>query len=203
MLLMTWLRIWTVSWFTKRYKIYLNNDEESAKKAAESTWFGVYYLVIWCMGMGLCLRQPWLYNSRLFWRDFPHVMARRFGVYYATQCGYYLSALLFELNVFPHFRTHYKDRTVMLFHHIVTLLLIILSAWMGYWRVGMVVFLLHDVSDIVLETGKTQARLRLRGNIITLFIFAVVFFVTRLILYPLHVVYSAWYVFCFSLFLTK
>jgi hypothetical protein len=188
--LTTWLRVYVVQRLTKRYSVYVS-EKEAARKAAESTWFGVYYLVMWGVAVSLCFKEPWLYDSRLFWRGFPHLMARRFGVYYAIQGGYYVSSLLFELNVFPHLRAHYKDRPVMLFHHVVALLLISLSSLIGYWRIGMAVFLLHDVSDIALEGGKTQTRLRVRGNHITLFIFAVLFFVTRLVLYPIHIVYSA------------
>jgi hypothetical protein len=197
----TWLRVGIVQWLSEKYCAF-GCKKEVAHKAAESTWFGLYYLIMWIVAVVLCFREPWLYNSRLFWRDFPHPMSRRFGLYYAIQGGYYLSSLFFELNVFPHFRAHYKDRTVMLFHHIVTLLLISLSALFGYWRVGMVVFLLHDVSDIALECGKTQTRLQIRGNHITLLIFAVLFFITRLVLYPIHVVYSAWYVSDLSLSLS-
>ena len=47
-----------------------------------------------------------------------------------------------------------KDFWQMFVHHIITCNLIFFSYWMGLYRVGSVIVLLHDVSDPLMELAK-------------------------------------------------
>lgn len=41
----------------------------------------------------------------------------------------------------------------MVVHHIVTVLLLIFSYYSGFFRIGSIIVLLHDLADIFLEVG--------------------------------------------------
>lgn len=47
-----------------------------------------------------------------------------------------------------------KDRTIMLFHHLFTFTLLILSYFDGYTKFGVAIMLLHDLSDPFMEAAK-------------------------------------------------
>jgi len=112
---------------------------------------------------------------------------------YTTQLANYISALFFVIlgPVFAHSRTHHKDYYIMIMHHVVTIALIGLSYYYSMYRVGSSVLLVHDVSDIFLELGKCFNYMNWEtASNITFAIFAIVFFVSRLIIYPYHILSS-------------
>ena len=86
----------------------------------------------------------------------------------------------------------------MIIHHLTTIALVLISHLTSFSRIGTVTFFLHDISDIFLESAKCiiysskakgQAWL---SNIADVFfaIFAISFFILRLVIYPKLVVYS-------------
>lgn len=163
-------------------------------KFCESAWFLTYYTTTFSYGIYTLWDAPWLWDYDHYWigwpnQPFPFWMR----AWYLFQLGNYVSASLFVL-LGPYFstsaRTHHKDFEIMIVHHVVTVGLISLSDWCGYHRVGSVVLLVHDVSDIFLEfakclkyTGHDNAKNPAFG------VFAVVFFISRLILHPWIVLY--------------
>ncbi len=54
-------------------------------------------------------------------------MSTLFKAYYLGQLGFYLSAIVFESGLFTNMRKNYKDRYIMITHHLVTSGLIYLS----------------------------------------------------------------------------
>jgi ceramide synthetase len=42
----------------------------------------------------------------------------------------------------------------MVFHHLVTIWLIWFSYVVGYWKIGLLVLVVHDIADIPLEAAK-------------------------------------------------
>lgn len=59
------------------------------------------------------------------------------------------------------------------------------------WRVGVVVLIVHDISDIFLESAKVFNYAKWQGPSENLFIcFAVVFFISRIIIFPFFVVHG-------------
>lgn len=110
--------------------------------------------------------------------------------FYAVQIGFYIFEIyntLFPSNKVP-------DRGRLIFHHFLTLSLILGSLYSGYWRVGFLVLLLHDISDVLLGVAKaTQYHFRETGrleSLVTLLfgIFVIGFVITRIILFPLLVI---------------
>uniref|UniRef100_A0A4X2MF62 Ceramide synthase 4 n=1 Tax=Vombatus ursinus TaxID=29139 RepID=A0A4X2MF62_VOMUR len=81
-------------------------------------------------------------------------------------------------------------------HHFVTVTLIFYSYSANLVHIGVLVMLLHDVSDIFLETSKmiAYAKWKQAQNIIFI-LFGLVFFVSRLIFFPTKVIYNFYYVF--------
>lgn len=90
-----------------------------------------------------------------------------------------------------HARKNYKDKLIMLAHHFVTVTLLGVSYYFGQHRIGSVVLILHDVSDIFLEGAKLCRYAGLEGiTNYTFGLFASVFFFSRLIILPYRVLYA-------------
>lgn len=79
----------------------------------------------------------------------------------------------------------------MVIHHITTIFLISASYLNGFQRIGCVILLLHDVADPFMECAKAclyAGKQVLADIFIT--VFALVFFFTRLYVYPVYVISS-------------
>lgn len=78
----------------------------------------------------------------------------------------------------------------MTIHHVVTIILLSVSYMLNQHRIGTVVLIIHDLSDIFLEGSKTLNYFKFKKVVnIGFAIFAVAFFVTRLICLPLYVLH--------------
>jgi hypothetical protein len=204
-----YIAITVVFWFIMRtYLVQFNtvlarkiNPKIKAKKTykfAESFFFLFYYSTQWMLGMYLLQETPYLWDSSHFWRLYPHGMSTLFKAYYLGQLGFYLSAIVFESGLLTNMRKNYKDRHIMITHHLVTSGLIYLSYVRGFQRIGHMVFVLHDVSDILLELSKSMhytdfTVFKIEVKNILFAVFAAVFFVSRLLIYPYHCIRSGLY----------
>lgn len=100
--------------------------------------------------------------------------------YYVQSFGYYISAMVF-LIVFDPRRSDFNE---LFLHHFVTIGLVVGSYLFGYVRVGIIVLALHDIGDIFLYGAKALHYMGLAGLDTAVFaVFAVTFFVTRLVMY--------------------
>jgi len=112
--------------------------------------------------------------------------------YYALQLGVYI-----HLSVYQFVDTKRSDFWEMFIHHIVTIALIVFSYLTGFNRVGCILMLTHDVSDVLMESAKIFnyiAKERPWAQPFTdiLFLgFAIVFFLSRLVYFPLYIIHSA------------
>lgn len=81
--------------------------------------------------------------------------------------------------------TKRKDFLEMVVHHIVTILLLVLSWTCNLTRGGTLVLVIHDVADIFLESAKMTKYIKWQRTCDILFgIFTIVWIYTRLYLYP-------------------
>jgi hypothetical protein len=71
-------------------------------------------------------------------------------LFYCVQTGFYIQAI--HYLIFHEVRR--KDWLESLIHHIVTVFLMSYSYYVNFTRIGIMVMLLHDVSDIFLEVAK-------------------------------------------------
>jgi len=166
------------------------------EKFGESMWFFLYYFSNFMFGICLLYDKPHLYDSRYFWYNYPdHHMSPAFQFYYISQLGFYVSALLFLFPSLipwvPNARLKHKDRTIMLIHHFVTIALVAFSFGLNYVRIGSFVFLLHDFSDIFLESAKSLHYIDKDGIAHVGFVmFATSFFICRIVLFPYRTTWS-------------
>jgi TLC domain len=97
--------------------------------------------------------------------------------------------------------TSRSDFLEMTLHHVATIALISLSYLTSFTRIGASILIVHDIADIFLEsakcfnyTSKVPGRKWASTVCDSLFaVFAVAFFVTRLVIYPRYLVYSLLY----------
>lgn len=172
------------TWFRHRK----NQDRPTnTKKFCEAFWRFVFYLVAFISGLGSLINTPWFWEHRECWRNFPkQAVAKAHYWYYMLELAFYLSLLLcVSVDVK---RKDFKEQVI---HHIATIFLIGFSYCANYVRVGTLVMLVHDSSDFLLESAKMFHYAVWTRTCDTLFvIFAVVFLITRLVVFPGRVVHT-------------
>ncbi|XP_037325888.2 ceramide synthase 2-like [Pungitius pungitius] len=172
------------TWFRQRR----NQDRPSStKKFCEASWRFVFYLIAFTAGLGSLINTPWFWDHRECWRGYPkQPVAEAHYWYYILELGFYLSLLLcVSVDVK---RKDFKEQVI---HHIATLFLIGFSYCANYVRVGTLVMLVHDSSDFLLESAKMFHYAGWTRTCDSLFvIFALVFLVTRLVVFPGRVVHT-------------
>jgi hypothetical protein len=108
-------------------------------------------------------------------------------LYAKLQCAWYVVGLM-TLHCGP----PVKDYYVQVLHHVCTIALIAVAFLSGYMtHVATLVMALHDISDIFLHTAKLFRHFNF-GFItdLTFGVFALVFCVTRLLIYPQTILWS-------------
>lgn len=103
-----------------------------------------------------------LFNTPLLWVDSASPPAA-LSLFYFAKVGTHVEDLLFIFNsiLFPPSTdgaAAHSD-TKMIVHHIATALLCVGSWMYGYLRVGSVIMLLHDVSDVPLDLVRVMGAL--------------------------------------------
>uniref|UniRef100_A0A3Q1D7K0 Ceramide synthase 4a n=1 Tax=Amphiprion ocellaris TaxID=80972 RepID=A0A3Q1D7K0_AMPOC len=172
------------TWFRHRR----NQDRPSnTKKFCEASWRFVFYVVAFTAGLGSLINTPWFWDHRECWRGYPkQPVSEAHYWYYVLEMSFYLSLLLcVSVDVK---RKDFKEQVI---HHIATLFLIGFSYCGNYVRVGTLVMLVHDSSDFLLESAKMFHYAVWTRTCDSLFIvFALVFLVTRLVVFPGRVVHT-------------
>ena len=164
-------------------------------KYVEALWRFVFYASFVVIGTyALFVPEPkeWIIETDKFWRGWPnHAMSDAIRLYYQVELGSYLHQLMWT-------EVSRSDAVEMMLHHMTTILLIGLSYITNYTRVGVTIMLLHDTADVFLESAKVfNYSSKPKGHEwakvvcdVLFAIFALTFFVTRLILYPLFIIRS-------------
>jgi len=143
--------------------------------------------------------EPWFDEPSTLWIPHP-----RLQVHDKTSVHvlYVIQMAIWIVTAFSHqfFEERHKDYAMMWVHHLVTIALIGLSYTMGYVRIGVLVLLMHDSSDIVIDLLKTTNYMKLEG-LSHLFLVELCFVTnlftwgySRLYLYGYHVVYMGGWV---------
>lgn len=106
--------------------------------------------------------------------------------YYVTELAFYWSLMFSQFTDIKR-----KDFLIMFIHHLATVGLISFSYVNNMARVGSLVLCVHDASDFLLEAAKLANYAKYQRLCDFLFIvFGVVFFITRLVIYPIWVLNS-------------
>ncbi|KAF6003095.1 Ceramide synthase 6 [Cyanidiococcus yangmingshanensis] len=168
--------------FTDRGK----KSARMASKMAENCFYALFYVCSLLSGWLVYRSENWrvsfFHGSCIsaFWELYPRVSSR-FRLFYLSELCYYISSAIFLVT----HDTKRKDFRQMIVHHVATISLILLSYIWGWMRLGLIILMLHDAADILLYTAKVVHYLGLwPWNMILFACFAVVFYVTRLFLFP-------------------
>jgi len=187
------------------------SKENKRDKFAENLWYTIWHTIsfCWCMyilyedwtsaedswirlivlkGQTRWLWAPTGTEKRMFaFGNFPLMPpSERMRCFYLTEFAFWLSCLLFIC-----FETIRHDFHVLVVHHVATCFLIAFSYLCCYWRIGAIILPIHDIVDIFLYAAKSlhYSRVSNRGVDGVFMAFVVVFFVSRLVVYPLYCVW--------------
>ncbi|CAG0894968.1 unnamed protein product [Darwinula stevensoni] len=106
----------------------------------------VFYACMFLYGLSVLWGKDWLWDSRLCFVDFPfHDLPKDIRRYYLVEMGFYI--FLLESEGLERKRTEFW---VELFHHTVTLVLLVLSFCIHGHRVGSIVLLLHNPHAVLI-----------------------------------------------------
>ncbi|CAF1076082.1 unnamed protein product [Adineta ricciae] len=184
---------------------YLNLTTENNQKFPETAWKFLMSACAWfyCTYL-LYYRYNYYQEPYLIWDDWSSGMKVPFDIklMYFGRCAY----ALHSLYAIFYKETKRKDFYAIFIHHILTMTLILVSYAIRYHKVGLIVLFVHDISDVLLELTKLLHYMSVRqggekypqyenaanGSFI---IFTLSWFVFRLYLYPLKVLYSTGVVF--------
>lgn len=167
-------------------------------KFVEALWRFVFYAFFNYLGIKALFfpsTASWVLDTKQHWMGWP-LQPQVDGIifYYQIELGSYIHQAMWT-------EVTRSDAAEMLLHHFTTILLILMSYLTNFTRIGSSILLVHDLADIFLESGKCFVYIsKAKGNkwitvvCDSLFaIFALSFFVTRLVIYPRFLVYSLVY----------
>ncbi|KAK2895447.1 ceramide synthase 2-like isoform X1 [Channa argus] len=171
------------------FRLRRNQDRPcQSKKFGEAAWRFFFYLLAFMAGLTCLIDRPWFWHLRECWRGYPiQAMERAHYWYYMLELGFY-GSLLLRISVDIK-RKDFKEQVI---HHLATIFLLIFSYCANYIRIGTLVMLLHDSSDILLESAKMfNYGTGWKKTCDALFVvFAVVFLVTRLVIFPSKIIHT-------------
>lgn len=167
-------------------------------KFSEALWRFIFYFSFCILGY-FALFTPetaiWIRDTKDHWRNWPHhPISETIKFYYLIELGSYIHQLMWT-------EVTRSDAVEMILHHLITILLISMSWLTNYTRIGASILLVHDLADIFLECGKLfnyaskVKEFKAVCSVITdtfFAVFAITFFVTRLVIYPRFLLYSMW-----------
>lgn len=114
--------------------------------------------------------------------------------YYLVELGFWVCCLICVT-----IETRRSDFLAMVFHHIFSIALISVSYTLCYWRIGIIVLILHDIVDVFLYTTKLL-QCFIKGTAINvcflLFVFS--FTLCRMIIFPFYCIWPASNISCLS-----
>ncbi|KAJ8387730.1 hypothetical protein AAFF_G00150310 [Aldrovandia affinis] len=172
------------TWFRHRRA---QDRPRNTKKFCEACWRFVFYLVAFSAGLASLIDKSWFWDPKECWNGYPRQpVAKAHYWYYIMELGFYWSLLLcVSVDI------KRKDFKEQIIHHIATIFLIGFSYCANYVRVGTLVMLVHDSSDFLLESAKMFNYAGWKKTCDALFVvFAAVFLVTRLVVFPNKVIYT-------------
>ncbi|KAL9109811.1 MAG: hypothetical protein Q9227_005514 [Pyrenula ochraceoflavens] len=120
----------------------------------EQVYTAIYFVIFGPIGLYVMSKSPlWYFETKPMFEGFPHRQhSGEFKVYYLLQAAYWSQQAIVLILQLEKPRKDYKG---LVFHHLITLLLIGLSYRFHFAHMGLAVYITHDVSDLFLATSKT------------------------------------------------
>nr|CAC03512.1 LAGL protein [Suberites domuncula] len=158
-------------------------------KFKETSWrFLAYSCLVGC-GMWGTVKEPFFWDQSLCFYGYPSTPPSNAVLsYWAFQLAFYSSLLVSQFSDIRR-----KDFYQMCVHHIVTIALLMFAYTVNMFQIGVLIALVHDFSDVPLELAKLLHYASYEGLAQASFVvFSIVFVLTRLIVYPFWLIWSAY-----------
>ncbi|KAJ8766598.1 hypothetical protein K2173_001117 [Erythroxylum novogranatense] len=179
-------------WFSDRKAIKSRIDENTRAtiaKCSESMWKLAYYGAVEACILNITFDEPWFKDTGEYFKGWPdQELKLPLKLFYMCQCGFYIYSIVALLT----WETRRKDFSVMMSHHIITVILIGYSYITRFFRIGSIVLALHDASDVFLEAAKVFKYSGRECEASIFFgLFAFSWLTLRLIFFPVWVIKSS------------
>ncbi|KAG6588659.1 LAG1 longevity assurance-like 2, partial [Cucurbita argyrosperma subsp. sororia] len=184
-------------WLLSKGAAPLKLDEATQSKVvkcSESMWKLAYYGTVEICILKIAYNEPWFRDSNQYFKGWPNQeLQLPLKLFYMCQCGFYLYSIAALLI----WETRRKDFSVMMSHHVITVILIGYSYMTRFFQIGSVILALHDASDVFMEAAKVfkYSEKELGASVFFGF-FAVTWLVLRLIFFPFWVIKATSYDLC-------
>lgn len=193
---------WAISAHGKEWH---KKNEERIIKFAEYCFRLLYHTALSVYGIWFFAGKEWWDPARggtknLYLGHPNHPIEPGMIWYYLLQAGYNVDAIIsllvmsfevrFRPSAFPFVSCGWSknvrgDFREMLFHHVVTNVLVFGSSYFRFSRVGSMVFLVHDISDVPVDLSKLANFLKWKKSTVCCFaVMVVVWLITRLGILP-------------------
>lgn len=162
-------------------------NDKTVLKIGEGMWRLSFYSFSAIYGWFFVLwSKPYLHDTTQALYNYPHHPVTNDEWWlYNIELGFYVSLVITQI-----IDTKRKDFWQMFIHHIVTIILIVLSWACNFHRIGVLVMVIHDVADIPLEGAKLAKYCQLQRLADIIFaIFTVTWIYSRCYLLPTRVIY--------------
>lgn len=118
----------------------------------EQVYTALYFSVFGPFGLYIMSQGPlWYFNTTAMFEGFPHRKHEAlFKAYYLLQASYWAQQAVVILLLLEKPRKDFKE---LVLHHVVTLALIGLSYRFHFARMGIAVYITHDISDFFLAVS--------------------------------------------------
>lgn len=180
-------KIYIRSWFRRRR---LKDCPPMRIKISENSWNFIFYFGAFLYGLKTLWNKPWFSETKNCWKDWPHQhVSNDVYIFYLIELSFYWS-MSFTLLV----EKKKKDFIIMIVHHTATIVLIYFSWVCNFVRIGTLIILVHDAVDYWMSAAKLAKYAKKQNLCELLFvIFVIVWFITRLWIYPFRLLYSLTY----------
>eukprot|EP01097_Dermamoeba_algensis_P007896 TRINITY_DN5099_c0_g1_i1.p1 TRINITY_DN5099_c0_g1~~TRINITY_DN5099_c0_g1_i1.p1 ORF type:complete len:291 (-),score=46.40 TRINITY_DN5099_c0_g1_i1:240-1112(-) len=183
------------SWVLSPANLRRKNQKFSKQsfKFRTTCWKFVSYVFLSSIAIYLLKDQAFIYDTILLWRGWPREVffPEPLRIFYLCELGFYIYSTL----ILP-FEPIQNDKLAMYAHHLATITLIVLSYLLGFWKIGLLLMVLHDVSDPILEFSRLVFSMGEHGEQMAQYpfaLFAFVFILTRCYYLPFVIIRSVWF----------
>lgn len=198
-------------------KGWVIDNQERIIKFSEYCLRLIYHFIISVVGIYYFWDKPWWNpqqgGTKTLFIDYPeHEIEVGMIWYFLVQFTYNIEALvsLLELsldiqlqNPLKHYGTPLRlgwsktcrgDFREMCIHHIITNLLVFISSIFRFTRIGSMVFLVHDMSDVPVDLSKLANFLKWKKTTISFFVLMIlVWLATRMFIFPVVIMRSVFF----------
>ena len=193
------------------------DNEEKIIKFGEYVFRLIYHFSFSLYGVLSFRDKPWWDDSRggttNLWLEYPnHEIETGMTWYYLLQSAYNVDAFfsLLELSTDVKLQNPLKtlgspikiswkptvrgDFREMFVHHVITNCLIFGSSYFRFTRIGSMVFMIHDISDVPVDMSKLANFVKWSKATVFCFVtMVIVWVITRMTILPFVIVKSVWY----------